>query len=96
VLFWEGSANRDGTVFRDPMTFEIRRQHNPHLALGHGVHYCLGANLARLEMRVMFEELLPAFSGIDLAGSVEWTRSNRHTGIRHLPLRMWRDAKGSV
>jgi cytochrome P450 len=96
VLFWEGSANRDGTVFRDPMTFDIRRQPNPHLALGHGVHYCLGANLARLEMRVMFEELLPAFSGIDLAGSVEWTRSNRHTGIRHLPLRMWRDAKGSV
>lgn len=62
----------------------------PHLALGRGVHYCLGANIARLEMRVMFEELLGRFGGIELAGDVEWTRSNRHSGIRHLPLRMRR------
>jgi cytochrome P450 len=54
------------------------------------MHYCLGANLARLELRVMFQELLPAFSGIYLVEPVEWTRSNRHTGIRHLTLRMTR------
>ena len=86
VLFWEASANRDEAVFADGMSFDITRSPNPHLALGHGVHYCLGANLARLEMRVVFEELLPRFSGYALAGDVEWTRSNRHTGIRHLPV----------
>jgi cytochrome P450 len=86
VLFWEGSANRDEAVFERSMEFDLRRDPNPHLAFGHGVHYCLGANLARLEMRVMFEELLPTFSSVDLAGPVEWTRSNRHTGMRHMPV----------
>ena len=86
VLFWEGSANRDDLVFVNAMEFDISRDPNPHLALGHGVHYCLGASLARLEMRVMFEELLPAFASYELSAPVEWTRSNRHTGIRHLRL----------
>lgn len=86
VLFWEGSANRDEQVFAASMEFDIRRTPNPHLAFGHGLHYCLGASLARLEMRVVFEELLPTFSRYELAGPVEWTRSNRHTGIRHLPV----------
>jgi len=90
LLFWEASANRDEQVFERPMTFDIRRDPNPHLALGRGVHYCLGANLARLEMRVVFEELLGRFATIEPAGDVEWTRSNRHSGIRHLPLRMRR------
>jgi cytochrome P450 len=86
VLFWEGSANRDELVFPDSMAFDIGRDPNPHLSFGHGIHYCLGASLARLEMRVMFEELLSRFHSYELAGPVEWTRSNRHTGIRHLPL----------
>ena len=90
VLVWEGSANRDEHVFPRSMEFDIRRDPNPHLAFGHGVHFCLGANLARLEMRVVFEELLPAFAEYELAGPVEWTRSNRHTGIRHLPVRLGR------
>jgi cytochrome P450 len=90
VLFWEGSANRDERVFARADALDVRRDPNPHLAFGHGVHFCLGASLARLEMRVLFEELLPAFSGGELAGPVEWTRSNRHTGIRHLPVRLWR------
>jgi cytochrome P450 len=90
VLFWEASANRDEAVFERSMEFDIRRSPNPHVALGHGLHYCLGANLARLEMRIVFEELLPAFAGIERAGPVEWTRSNRHTGIRHLPMRLSR------
>lgn len=90
VLFWEGSANRDERVFARAMHFNVRREPNPHLAFGHGVHFCLGGNLARLEMRVIFEELLAAFGTCELAGPVEWTRSNRHTGIRHLPLRLQR------
>jgi cytochrome P450 len=72
------------------MVLDIRREPNPHLAFGHGVHFCLGAGLARLEMRVLFEQLLPRFGSIELAGPVEWTRSNRHTGLRHLPLRLAR------
>ena len=86
VLYWEASANRDDAVFGDGMAFDIGRDPNPHLALGRGVHYCLGAHLARLEMRIVFEELLGRFAGIEQSGPVEWTRSNRHSGIRHLPL----------
>lgn len=86
VLVWEGSANRDEAVFPHAMTFDSRRDPNPHLAFGHGPHFCLGASLARLEIRVMFEELLAGFdlSTFVLAAPVEWTRSNRHTGIRHM------------
>ena len=81
---WEGSANRDAAVFDDPDRFDIARKPNPHLGFGQGVHYCLGANLARLELRVLFEELLGRFASVRLVKPVEWTRSNRHTGIRHL------------
>jgi cytochrome P450 len=88
VLVWEGSANRDERVFERSMQFDITRDPNPHLGFGHGIHYCLGASLARLELRVMFEELLPVFARYELARPVEWTRSNRHTGIRHLWLRV--------
>ncbi|ABK75456.1 cytochrome P450 [Mycolicibacterium smegmatis] len=84
VQIWEGSANRDPLVFTDPDVFDITRKPNPHLGFGQGVHYCLGANLARLELRVLFEELLSRFSAARLVKPVEWTRSNRHTGIRHL------------
>jgi cytochrome P450 len=90
VLFWEGSANRDERVFERSMELDLRRDPNPHLSFGHGIHYCLGASLARLEMRVMFEELLPRFEHYELTRPVEWTRSNRHTGIRHLWLRLGR------
>lgn len=84
VQIWEGSANRDEKAFANPDVFDISRKPNPHLGFGQGVHYCLGANLARLELRVLFEELLSRFSGARLVKPVEWTRSNRHTGIRHL------------
>jgi cytochrome P450 len=90
VLVWEGSANRDERVFARADAFDVGRDPNPHLAFGHGVHYCLGANLARLEMRIAFEELLAAFARYELAGPVEWARSNRHTGIRRLPVRLRR------
>jgi cytochrome P450 len=84
VLVWEGSANRDAAVFDNPEMFDVGRKPNPHLGFGQGVHYCLGANLARLELRVLFEELLGRFSSVQVVKPVEWTRSNRHTGIRHL------------
>jgi cytochrome P450 len=84
VQVWEGSANRDASVFDHADEFDIARKPNPHLGFGQGVHYCLGANLARLELRVLFEELLSRFGGVQVLRPVEWTRSNRHTGIRHL------------
>jgi cytochrome P450 len=84
VQIWEGSANRDASVFADADVFDFARKPNPHLGFGQGVHYCLGANLARLELRVLFEELLTRFSSAVLVKPVEWARSNRHTGLRHL------------
>jgi cytochrome P450 len=87
VVFWEASANRDERVFADSMAFRVNRDPNPHLGFGHGVHFCLGANLARLELRVILEEVLRTFARVELGGPVEWTRSNKHTGIRHLPIR---------
>jgi cytochrome P450 len=84
VQIWEGSANRDGGVFDRADEFDVARKPNPHLGFGQGVHYCLGANLARLELRVLYEELLSRFAAVRVVEPVEWTRSNRHTGIRHL------------
>jgi len=84
VLVWEGSANRDESVFDRADSFDITRKPNPHLGFGQGVHYCLGANLARLELRVLFGELVSRYSEVQPAKPVEWARSNRHTGIRHL------------
>jgi cytochrome P450 len=79
VQIWEGSANRDALVFAAADSFDKERKPNPHLGFGQGVHYCLGANLARLELRVLFEELLDRFSSVQVVKPVEWTRSNRHT-----------------
>jgi cytochrome P450 len=84
VVIWEGSANRDEQAFARSMEFDITRAPNAHLGFGHGLHYCLGASLARLEIAVMLEELLPRFAEFRLALPVEWTRSNRHTGIRRM------------
>ena len=64
VTFWEMSANRDERVFAEPFRFDVARDPNPHLGFGQGVHYCLGANLARLEMRVMFEELFARYDAL--------------------------------
>jgi cytochrome P450 len=90
VVFWEASANRDEDVFDDPFRFDLQRDPNPHLGFGHGVHHCLGANLARLEIRVVLDELCARVGAIEPTGPVEWTRSNKHTGIRHLPVRLGR------
>jgi len=86
VTHWYPSANRDEAVFAEPDRFRVARVPNPHLAFGHGAHHCLGASLARTEIRVVLEELLPRWAEIELAGPVEWARSNKHTGMRHLPV----------
>jgi cytochrome P450 len=88
LTFWEMSANRDGAVFAEPFRFDVARDPNPHLGFGHGVHFCLGANLARLEIRVMLEELLESGRAIALAGDPVWTRDNRLFGLKHLPVRI--------
>jgi cytochrome P450 len=89
VVFWEASANRDETVFRDPFAFDIGREPNPHLGFGHGIHHCLGASLARLEIRVVLDELLGRIEDVEVIGPVEWARTNKHTGIRSLPVRLY-------
>ena len=86
VTLWWSSANRDEVAFPDPFRFDVRREPNRHLAFGHGSHFCLGAILARLEIRLVLEALLARVGRCEVAGPVEWTRSNKHTGIRHLPV----------
>ncbi|OIN79445.1 cytochrome P450 [Mycobacterium malmoense] len=86
VTLWWASANRDDAVFADPYTFDITRNPNPHLTFGRGVHFCLGASLARLEMRVMFDALLNQVGTITLTGPIEYVRSNKHAGVRHMPV----------
>jgi cytochrome P450 len=87
ITSWEMSANRDERVFREPFRFDVARDPNPHLAFGQGVHYCLGAHLARLEIRVMFEELISRFAGFEPAGPHTWTRDTRLFGLKSLPVR---------
>jgi cytochrome P450 len=88
VTLWWASANRDESVFADPFRFDVARAPNPHLAFGHGAHFCLGASLARLEMRVVLEALLARFEAPVLAGPLAWVRSNKHTGLRRMPVRL--------
>jgi cytochrome P450 len=87
VVVWEASANRDERVFPHAMLFDVRREPNPHLGFGHGVPFCLGAILARLEMRVILGETLSRLADVALDGAAEYTRSNKHNGMRHLPVR---------
>jgi cytochrome P450 len=90
LTFWEMSANRDERAFADPFCFDVARDPNPHLGFGQGRHYCLGANLARLELRVMLEALLATFARFEITGPAAWTRENRLLGLAHLPMRLVR------
>lgn len=90
VVLWWQAANFDERAFYDPLSFDIRRDPNPHLSFGVGSHFCLGANLARLEVKLVFEELLDRVECVLPAGSVERTRSNKHAGFRHAPVRFER------
>jgi cytochrome P450 len=81
------SANRDEEVFRDPFRFDAGRDPNKHLAFGFGVHYCLGAALARIETRALFAELLPRLESVELTGRPEWVATTFVGGLKRLPIR---------
>lgn len=81
------SGNRDETVWDDPFEFRIDRQQNPQIAFGYGVHVCLGQHLARMEMRILWEELFKRLKSVELNGKCERTISNFVCGPKHVPIR---------
>ncbi len=80
------SGNRDEEVFRDPFKFDIERSPNKHVALGYGAHVCLGQHLARMEMRILWEELLPRVESVELAGTPKLTEANFVCGPKAVPI----------
>jgi cytochrome P450 len=92
VLAMIGSANRDEKVFKEPDVFDVAREPNAHLAFGHGVHFCMGAPLARLEGRVALGDLLDRVKGMELALDGPWVpRPGLHVhGPTKLPIRFER------
>ena len=88
MTLWWASANRDEAVFTEPYSFDIARNPNPHLAFGRGTHFCLGAALARMEIRVVFDALLDKVADVAVTGPVEYVRSNKHAGVRHMPVHL--------
>lgn len=87
VVIFYPSANRDERKFVNPETFDVGRTPNDHLAFGIGEHFCLGANLARLEIQLIFEELLQRLPDLEFAGPVRRLRSNFVNGIKTMPVR---------
>jgi cytochrome P450 len=82
------SANRDESVFGEPFRFDVRRRNaEEHVAFGTGVHFCLGAHLARMELRAFLRELLPRLASIELAGETEYTASTFVGGPKRVPIR---------
>jgi cytochrome P450 len=87
ITLWYPSANRDESVFTDPQAFDVGRTPNDHLAFGVGEHFCLGASLARLELTILFDELLRRLPDITLDGPPVRLRSNFINGIKAMPVR---------
>jgi cytochrome P450 len=87
VLLSYVSANRDDDVFTQPFWFDVGRDPNKHLSFGYGVHFCLGAALARMEMNSFFTELVPRIESIELAGEPELMATTFVGGLKHLPIR---------
>jgi len=81
------SANRDEDVFDDPFRFDVGRDPNKHLAFGYGVHFCMGAALARMEVSSFFTELLPRLKSIELTGDLQFVATTFVGGLKHLPVR---------
>jgi cholest-4-en-3-one 26-monooxygenase len=89
VGIWYVSANRDEDVFADPFTFDINRRPNEHIAFGGGgPHHCLGANLARMEIKLLFQELSARAADVEAIAPPSRLRSNFIGGIKHLPVRL--------
>ncbi|MGW0704457.1 cytochrome P450 [Streptomyces sp. NPDC002643] len=86
VVVWYVSANRDEDVFTDPFAFDVTRDPNPQISFGSGTHFCLGANLARMELRLIFEQLVTRMPDMRLAGEPVRLRSNFVGGIKHMPV----------
>jgi cytochrome P450 len=87
VVVWNLSANRDELAFKDAGRFDSQRRPNAHLGFGFGKHFCLGAHLARLEMRVMLEYLLEHMQDIEMTAKPDRSASNLFPGIKHMPIR---------
>jgi len=87
VLLSYVSANRDADVFADPFRFDVGRDPNKHLSFGHGVHFCLGAALARMEINSFFTELIPRLESVELAGDPEFMATTFVGGLKPLPIR---------
>jgi cytochrome P450 len=87
VLLSYVSANRDEDVFDEPFRFDVGRDPNKHLSFGYGVHFCLGAALARMEVNSFFTELLPRLKSIELTGDPQFTATTFVGGLKHLPVR---------
>ena len=86
VTLWYPSANRDESHFAEPFTFDIGRDPNDHVAFGAGIHFCLGASLARLEIRVTLQTVLKELRNIEQTGEMVRLRSNVSPAIEHLPI----------
>jgi cytochrome P450 len=87
VVLWTASANRDEEVFPEPERFDVGRPPNEHLAFGRGRHFCIGAHLARLEIRLTVERLLSRLPDMELDGEVQRVASNMVAGPKHIPVR---------
>ena len=86
---WFNSANHDEDAFVNPFRFDLARTDNQHMAFGwNGPHLCLGAWLARMELKVMFEELFKRVDHLEPAGPVQYLRSNFIAGIKRMPVRV--------
>jgi cytochrome P450 len=89
VVVWYVSANFDEEVFDEPFAFDVGRTPNPHITFGGGgPHFCLGAHLARLEVQVMFDQLVPRLGSMELSGPVQRVRSNFTNALKRMPVRV--------
>ena len=96
VVMLYSSANFDEQVFEQPLTFDIARATNPHMAFGYGIHLCLGANLARLETRLFFEEFFSHFSKIEMTAEPTFIRSNSIHAFKDMPVRLYPRLAGNA
>ena len=88
VVMWFASGNRDEAKFTNPYTMDLTRFPNDHMTFGRGPHACMGANLARMEIRIMFETLLPRLKSIELNGPIDRVRSNFVNGVKRFPVKV--------